>query len=67
MIFETPLNALISQKKRILREIEWYSVPNRKGTNYSDAYRAERIAILKAYLEQYETAIQHLEAHKNER
>lgn len=57
MIDETPIEYLRQAAKQIQRDIDWYSVPNRKGTNYTDEYRAERIAKLESLLKRYETAI----------
>ena len=62
MFYQSPLNCLVSEKQKVERDIEWYAKPNRKGTNYSDAYRAEQIAKLQALLEEYEIAIEKLKA-----
>lgn len=57
MFYQNPLDCLVSEKQKVERGIEWYEKPNRKGTNYSDAHRAEQIAKLQALLEEYENAI----------
>ena len=57
MITETPLECLQEAVNEIKDDIAWYAKPNRKGVNLSDAFRAERIAELQAFLAQYEAAI----------
>ena len=61
MITETPLEYLQQAVTQIKDDIDGFAKPNRKGTNYTDAYRANRVAEFRALLTQYETAINILE------